>query len=105
MTWLLAFFALAALDLCWARYTAHVTANRPLASASWSVLLFLLSGASIIGYTRDPLLLIPSAAGAFCGTYIGVWWSGREQRRELREQIESMKTVLEAARAETVAAS
>lgn len=71
--WLVAFVVLAVTDICWAKYTvAAAQNNEPAHAACWAVALFLLGGLAVVGYTTNPLLLIPSAAGAFVGTYIGV---------------------------------
>lgn len=81
MTWLVAFFAMAATDLAWALYVNQVKEGDALRSAGWAVALFLLGAVAVISYTIDPLMLIPSAAGAFVGTWVGVKWSQRESRR------------------------
>jgi uncharacterized membrane protein YfcA len=73
MSWLIAFAAMFATDLCWAFYVASVKSNDALAASAWAVALFLLGAIAVIGYTRDRWLLLPAAAGAFAGTYIGVW--------------------------------
>lgn len=77
LAWPIAFAALFFLDLCWAIYVDRIKEGDALRGALWAVALFVLSGLSIIGYTANHALLIPSAAGAFCGTYAGVWWNRR----------------------------
>lgn len=75
MSWVIAFLALFATDVAWAAYVNKVKEGDALRSSLWSVALFLLGGVAVIGYTTDPLLLVPSALGAFAGTYAGVLWN------------------------------
>jgi hypothetical protein len=73
LQWLIAFLVLTVTDVCWAMYT--VSANKgsgPLPASCWAVALFLLGGMAVVGYTTNPVLLIPSAIGAFVGTYLGI---------------------------------
>lgn len=80
MRWLIAFAALFATDVAWAVYVDKVKEGNALQSATWAIALFVLGAVAVIGYTTDAWLLLPSAAGAFCGTYAGVWWNGRRAR-------------------------
>ena len=68
----LVFASLFALDFVWARYTFAMTSGRPAIAGSYASVLIVLSGAAAIGYTSDPWMLIPAAAGAFLGTYAAV---------------------------------
>lgn len=77
MSWLVAFLALFATDVCWAVYVNQVKEGDALKSSAWAVALFLMGGVAVIGYTSDPILLLPSAAGAAAGTYAGVQWNKR----------------------------
>lgn len=69
--WLVSFIVLAVTDVCWALYTKATAIGSPLASACWAVGLFVLGGGAVMGYISNPVLIIPSAFGAFVGTYIG----------------------------------
>lgn len=77
--WIAAFLILTVTDICWAKYTITAGTNKPLPASLWAVALFLLGGLAVVGYTTNPVLLIPSAIGAFVGTYIGVWMENRKQ--------------------------
>jgi hypothetical protein len=68
--WLIAAALLAVTDLCWAFYVNNA-GKSPRSAAWWAVALFLLGGMAVVGYTAAPVLLIPSAIGAWIGTYIG----------------------------------
>lgn len=70
--WIGAFLAMLASDFAWAAYVAAVKAQTPFHAANWSVILFLLGAALVLGYTRDRTLLVPAALGAWAGTYLGV---------------------------------
>lgn len=72
-SWLIAFVAMFATDFAWALYVASVKVGDALAASIWAVVLFALGAVAIIGYTRNRWLLIPASAGAFAGTYFGVW--------------------------------
>jgi hypothetical protein len=79
--WLLAFVVMAVTDVCWAMYTIATAQNKkPLHASAWAVALFLLGGLAVVGYTTAPILLLPSAVGAFVGTYAGVVLSKRKER-------------------------
>lgn len=71
LQWLVAFLIMAVTDVCWALYTKATATSNPFRAACWAVALFVLGGFAVISYTTNPALIIPSAAGAFAGTYIG----------------------------------
>jgi len=71
------FAAMFALDFVWIFYTKAVQRHLPLAAALWATALLAFNGAAQIGYINDPWLLIPTAAGAFTGTYCAMKWSKR----------------------------
>ncbi len=66
------FLALFLLDFVWAKYTYAMTDQRVVKSGVYASVIILLSGLAQIGYTSDPLLLIPAIAGAFFGTALAV---------------------------------
>jgi len=70
---LIAFFGMAALDIIFARYTLAVTTRRPWWASSYAAICLLLGGSVVVTYAHDPIMLIPAAAGAFVGTYIGMF--------------------------------
>ncbi len=63
------FLAVAALDFVWAFYTRACANGWAGIGALMAALIIVLSGSAQIGYTHDPLLLIPAALGAFVGTW------------------------------------
>jgi hypothetical protein len=71
--WVVAFFSLFFTDLCWSAYVGAVRDSLPLAASLWAVALFVFGAVAVLGYTKNKVLLIPSAAGAFAGTWLGVW--------------------------------
>jgi hypothetical protein len=72
LQWLVAFLILTVTDVCWAKYTKNTAGDNAVSAANWAVCLFLLGGLAVVGYTTNPVLLIPSAIGGWVGTYIGV---------------------------------
>jgi hypothetical protein len=66
------FVAVAALDFVWAYYTRYVNDGRAAYAGFAAVLIMLLGGTAVIGYTADPWMLIPAGAGAFVGTFAAV---------------------------------
>jgi uncharacterized membrane protein YfcA len=38
----------------------------------WAAVVFLIACVAVINYTTNYWLLIPAAAGAFCGTWVGM---------------------------------
>lgn len=79
MSWVLAFWTVFALDLCWAFYTRKVTAGDPTTAAAWAGALFLINAAATVSFVKDPWLLVPCAAGAVCGTYAAVRTASRSK--------------------------
>lgn len=78
-SFLIVFFALFATDICWSFYIKSVGDSSPLKSALWAVFLFGVGSIATISYVTNPWLVIPALLGAFCGTYLGVWWNGRKK--------------------------
>lgn len=76
--WLVAFAAMFVTDVCWAMYV-NAAKESPLRAAWWAVWLFVLGAIAVVGYTTNHWLLIPSAAGAFAGTYLGVLYARRKE--------------------------
>ncbi len=78
MTWALVFLAYVGLDFVFARYTKATAQDKPMAASVWATSILLFTGYVTISYTQDPWMLVPSAAGAFVGTYAAVWWEKRK---------------------------
>lgn len=72
ISYLSAFFGVAALDIVWAKYTYALTARAPWRAGIFASSIFILNGTVTIGFVSDPWLLIPAALGAFAGTAIAV---------------------------------
>ena len=68
---LIAFVGMAVVDFAFARYTYAMAHKRPFEGASYAAALLVIQGAIVLVYVQDPWMLIPAAAGAFLGTYIG----------------------------------
>lgn len=66
------FLAVAALDFVWAYYTKAIHDHHAWRGAMWAAGIIVLGGASQIGYTNEPILLIPAALGAAVGTFAAV---------------------------------
>jgi hypothetical protein len=69
------FSAMFALDFVWIFYTKAVQRHLPLPAALWALAILAFNGITQIGYVHDPWLLIPTACGAFAGTYSAMKWS------------------------------
>lgn len=66
-------FALTALiDVVWARYNIACAEHRPLSAASWSMAISAGGSLTFLAYVDNHAMLVPSIAGAFVGTYVGV---------------------------------
>lgn len=79
MSWLVTFLAVFVTDIAWAIYIRRVNADDTLKSVLWAMFLFGTGAVGTIGYTSNPVLLIPALAGAGLGTYVGVLWNKRKR--------------------------
>lgn len=70
MMWVGVFIVCLLMDFVWARYIHHCAKGHAMRAALWSIAVLVLSAVSIIAYTENHWLLLPSAAGCFVGTYI-----------------------------------
>jgi len=68
-----------AVDVLYAAYIICVERRRALAAASISSVLYSLLAFGVITYSKNPLYLIPLAAGAFVGTFLTVLYN-RDQK-------------------------
>jgi len=65
------------IDILYATYIIQVEHRRALAAATISAALYSLLAYGVITYSRNPLYLVPLAAGAWLGTYVTVLLTGR----------------------------
>jgi hypothetical protein len=66
-----------AVDILYAAYIICVERRRALAAAGISSLLYSLLAFGVITYSKNPLYLVPLAAGAFLGTYVTVLYNSK----------------------------
>jgi hypothetical protein len=78
MIWqvILAFLGMVALDYVWARYVLTLTKKRIIVGSSYAAGIMLLNGMVTLTYVSNPWMILPAAAGAFIGTYIGGKFDG-----------------------------
>lgn len=75
------FIAAVITDVTWAKYTIHTSQHRAFVAAAWSVGIVLVGAVSIYAIANEPIYVIPSALGAFVGTYFTVKHSKRSDER------------------------
>lgn len=80
LSYILAFFGLIVLDLCWALYTSNVQNKNAVGAASWALALYVIGAFVTIGWMHNHWLLIPACLGSFAGTFIGVKWEDKFNR-------------------------
>jgi len=68
--YLLAFFAIFFTDIFYTYYLKAVHEEQTLKASAWASIVYVVAAVAIIEYSNH-LLLIP-AAGAFCGTWVGM---------------------------------
>jgi hypothetical protein len=61
-------------DIVWTWWTRACNESKTVQAMVASVLIYLLGGVSIMGYTTAPWLLLPACVGAAVGTWIGMRW-------------------------------
>ena len=66
------FILLVVIDFAWSYYISSIKDGKPYQAAAWSSLMMAMQGLAAIGYTTEPLLLIPAILGAWVGTFLGV---------------------------------
>lgn len=66
-------------DVLYALYVIAVGRRQALASAAISAALYSLMAYGVITYSKNPIYLIPLAAGAFVGTYFTVKWGPKAE--------------------------
>lgn len=75
------FVTYVAVDILYAWYIICVERRRPMRAATISAVLYSLLAFGVITYSKNPLYLVPLAAGAFVGTYITVAWHKAAENR------------------------
>lgn len=74
MQWMLVFSLTFVMDVSYAFYTAYVVKRWAHMASTAAVLIYAFAGLAVILFNKDPLLLIPGCAGAYCGTFVVVKW-------------------------------
>lgn len=72
LEYIFTFLSLFAIDIFYTYYLKAVADNKELTASLWSIVVTILGAFVVINYTTNHMLLIPAAAGAFCGTYVGL---------------------------------
>lgn len=74
MIYALVFLATFIADVAWTMYFKEVAKERALFAASWSALIVLIGGFTVIQYVHAPHILIATVSGSFFGTYATMKW-------------------------------
>lgn len=83
MTWVVAFLAMAALDVAWVLYMRASTGNRPAQAAGWAAAIHGFSALAVVLYTDDHRYISATMLGTIAGTFAIVWWN-RRKAEEMR---------------------
>ena len=57
-------------DFVWARYTLHLTARHTVRAANYAFAISCMGLVSFEAWLHNPLLVLPTAAGSWVGTYL-----------------------------------
>lgn len=68
-----------AVDILYALYIICVEKRQALRAAAISAVLYSLLAYGVITYSKNPLYLVPLAAGAFLGTFLTVRFHGGQR--------------------------
>ena len=60
------------INIFYTYYLHAVQQNKPLIASTWSTLINLAASIAAINYVENHWVLIPSCAGSFIGTYVGM---------------------------------
>ena len=77
MSYILTFLAVFFVDIFYTYYLKAVTESRALTASIWGAVVWLIGSLAVIEYTANHWLLIPACIGAFCGTYVGIYFRRR----------------------------
>lgn len=67
---LLIFIGYIIIDYLYADYIVSVSNKQPLRSAILSAIIYSMLAMGVVTYSKNPLYILPLAAGAFIGTYL-----------------------------------
>lgn len=56
----------------WSRWSIHNSAGHAVRAANWDALIYLSGGIAIVLTSSSHILVFPSAAGGWLGTYLSV---------------------------------
>lgn len=62
------------LDFLWAHYMTSLFLRRSLKAATFSATLVGIIGLNTWSYTKNPILILATVSGAFCGTFVVSRW-------------------------------
>lgn len=68
---LLAFFGMGLADFLYVKYTQHAARCNAVTASHYATALFGTMGVVTCTYVDNHWMLIPAAAGAWCGTFLG----------------------------------
>lgn len=68
---IVAFLGMCVLDLVWAHYTRAMAQRHAWRGAFLASAMICISGVVTLSYVTDWRMLLPAAAGAFVGTFVG----------------------------------
>jgi len=72
LLWIVSFSSMAILDFVWAWYTVAIQDKKEYVASLYATFIAGINFVIVINYISDHVLLIPTCAGAFVGTLIGV---------------------------------
>lgn len=71
---LIAFTAMFCLDVVFAFYTKSVVANKPVVAGLLASAIILCNTVMVLEVVHDQWMVVPTALGAFAGTWTAVRW-------------------------------
>jgi uncharacterized protein YebE (UPF0316 family) len=66
------FVAVFFVDVFYTYYLKSIQNEKALQASIWAVVVYLVGCYAVISYIDNHWLLLPAAAGAFCGTFVGM---------------------------------
>ena len=79
----LSFGSMMLLDLIWVKYTHAMMQHRPLAAGIWAAGIALCMAVITLNYVENAWMIIPTAVGAFAGTYIATRWEAKQAKLDV----------------------
>jgi uncharacterized membrane protein YfcA len=70
--YIVTFFAVFFTDIFYTYYLKAVQEEQIVKASVWAAIVFVVACIAVINYTTNYWLLLPAAAGAFFGTYVGM---------------------------------